>query len=483
MGGSLPNSTLARLAAAFFTLSALLGPLLRLTRRDPATPLISEWGALVFGLVALAAPWDRWPQRALHSVAAAGFALNAGTAFLIGANSYVHSVHFIMLFMWVGAALGPRVPLAWGLPAAAAYAVPLLLIGAGRDAIASVVVVIPACIFTGEAAAWLTAQLRSVERLSQARAQTMAGLVDATLALAASQESDELARLTALGSAEIYRADCALVLLDDESGGLRPAGAAGWKEHCLEALEDPAVAALLREAMEREDWLPADGTAALEAAFGLYRLRMLPLRGSGNALGVAIVGSFTEGAPVEQLTEYVARTLATQAGLGFERVQSAQVLRDESLRDPLTAIGNRRSAEAALAQLKPGDAIAIIDLDHFKRVNDNYGHAAGDRTLCALVDHLRCSVRGPDSIFRIGGEEFLVLLPGAGGAGLAVVRRLQQRWRAKKCVTSFSAGVAVAAAGETPEAAVARADGALYVAKREGRDRVVLEAGPDDELT
>jgi PleD family two-component response regulator len=74
-----------------------------------------------------------------------------------------------------------------------------------------------------------------------------------------------------------------------------------------------------------------------------------------------------------------------------------------------------------------------------------------------------------------------VVLPSAGGAGLAVVRRLHQRWQAQERVTSFSAGVAVATAGETPEAAVARADGALYVAKREGRNRVVLEASPDDE--
>jgi diguanylate cyclase (GGDEF)-like protein len=471
------------MAAVFFMLSAVLGPLSRLARGDSAAPLSAELGALTFGAIALLVPWDRWPQRALHVVAAAGFALKVVTTLEIGASPWVYSLHYLMLFMWIGAALGPRVPLLWGLPAAAAYVVPILLVGGDRAAVASASLVIPASIFTGEAAAWLATHLRSAELVSQSRAQKMAGLVDTTLALAASQDIGELARLTALGSADLYRADSALVLLDDAGRTLRPAGEAGWKEHCLEALEDPTVAALLREAMENQDGLPAEGTAGLEAAFGLHRLRMLPLRGSGGALGLAIVGSFSEGAPVEQFTEYVARTLATQAGLGFERVQSAQMLRDESLQDPLTAIGNRRAAEIAWAKLKPGDAIAIIDLDHFKRVNDNYGHAAGDRALCALADHLRCSVRGPDSVFRIGGEEFLVVLPDAQSAGLAVVRRLHQRWVAQERVTTFSAGVAIAAPGESPDATVARADGALYVAKREGRNRVVLEASPDDELS
>lgn len=139
-----------------------------------------------------------------------------------------------------------------------------------------------------------------------------------------------------------------------------------------------------------------------------------------------------------------------------------------------------RSADAELERLKPGDVVAVIDLDHFKRVNDTYGHAAGDRALCALADHLHSSMRGPDSAYRIGGEEFLVVLPGASRSGLAVVRRLHDRWRAQKRVATFSAGVAIVSPGESAHAAVARADGALYQAKHEGRDRVALDASPDD---
>ena len=75
----------------------------------------------------------------------------------------------------------------------------------------------------------------------------------------------------------------------------------------------------------------------------------------------------------------------------------------------------------------------------------------------------------------------MVVLPGARRSGLDVVRRLQQRWRAQERVTTFSAGLAIVASGESAQAAVVRADGALYQAKREGRGRIALDAGPDDE--
>jgi diguanylate cyclase (GGDEF)-like protein len=470
------------MAAAFFMLSALLGPLARFSRGDAAAgPLNAEWGALSFGLLAVLLPWDRWPQGRLHVVAAAGFALKVVTTLEIGASPWLYALHYLMLFMWIGAALGQRTPLLWGLPAAAAYVAPILWMGGDRAAAASAILVIPASVFTGEAAAWLTARLRRAERTSMTRAETMAGLVDATLALAACEDCEELARLTAQSAAEIYRADCALVLLDDGEQRLTPAGAIGWKEHSLAALEDPRVAEQLRAAMARDDALTSADAGELARAFGLGGLRVVPLRGSGAVLGAALVGSFASPAAAPLFTEYVARTLATQAGLGFERARSAEALRHESLRDPLTEVGNRRSAEAALERLKDGDAVAVIDFDHFKDVNDTYGHAAGDRALRALADHLRCGVRELDSVYRIGGDEFLVVLPGAGRAGLAVVHRLHERWRAQERVTSFSAGLAIMAPGEAPHAALARADGALYHAKHEGRDRVALDASPDDE--
>jgi diguanylate cyclase (GGDEF)-like protein len=182
---------------------------------------------------------------------------------------------------------------------------------------------------------------------------------------------------------------------------------------------------------------------------------------------------------VDDFTRYVGRTLATQAGLGFERVNTAEMLREESLSDPLTAVGNRRRALAALEILKDGDAVALIDLDYFKKVNDTFGHAAGDKILRTVADFLRASVRTPDSVFRYGGEEFLIILSGVGGGGLLILERIHALWQGQKRPATFSAGIAVHRDDDHFEATVARADGALYEAKRSGRDRVL----PDSKLS
>jgi len=118
----------------------------------------------------------------------------------------------------------------------------------------------------------------------------------------------------------------------------------------------------------------------------------------------------------------------------------------------------------------------MLDLDHFKRVNDTHGHAAGDDVLRHLGSFLSGSLREGDEVFRMGGEEFLVVLHRAGEGASIAGERLCQGWRLEDPVTTFSAGVAIHAEGLTPEATLERADGALYEAKRAGRDRVASAA-------
>jgi diguanylate cyclase (GGDEF)-like protein len=158
-----------------------------------------------------------------------------------------------------------------------------------------------------------------------------------------------------------------------------------------------------------------------------------------------------------------------------ERETRARLLDSEraALTDPLTGIGNRRHADAFLADVAPGDAIALVDIDRFKRINDENGHAAGDEVLRKLAEHLARQVRANDHVARFGGEEFLVLLSGGSSTAVAAIQRIAHAWTDISDGVTFSAGVAAHTAGRPVIETLAAADRALYQAKARGRDRVV----------
>ena len=157
-------------------------------------------------------------------------------------------------------------------------------------------------------------------------------------------------------------------------------------------------------------------------------------------------------------------------------------LRQESTTDTLTGLLNRRGMDEALALLgAEGTPVAVvaIDVDHFKRINDRYGHAAGDQALQALAGVMREGSRGGDVLTRPGGEEFVMLLPGASmTAAIAIAQRLRARLaftEGSPLPTPITISVGVAHypdQGATLEAVFKRADQALYYAKNHGRDRV-----------
>jgi len=156
--------------------------------------------------------------------------------------------------------------------------------------------------------------------------------------------------------------------------------------------------------------------------------------------------------------------------------------------DALTGVLNRRGfaeafeREQARSRRKGGAlALALIDLDDFKRLNDTLGHHTGDQALIHLVRVLRAALRPSDVLARFGGEEFVVLLPETSADDArAVVARLQRQLAAAPLSEedggvslAFSAGVVVADAGESLDALIVRADAATYTAKRSGKNCVV----------
>lgn len=155
--------------------------------------------------------------------------------------------------------------------------------------------------------------------------------------------------------------------------------------------------------------------------------------------------------------------------------------------DPLTGAGNRRSMDnelrtaiAAKRRHRTGYAVLIMDLDHFKRVNDQFGHPAGDRVLVDFVQLIRAASRQEDRLFRLGGEEFLLLLPNTDTAGLqAIAKKMQDlvaaQLRSPGEAVTVSQGGAVLRHDETVENWLKRADEHLYLAKSTGRNRAVIE--------
>jgi diguanylate cyclase (GGDEF)-like protein len=195
-----------------------------------------------------------------------------------------------------------------------------------------------------------------------------------------------------------------------------------------------------------------------------------------------------------RLTETKQRLAVTAAGhiaLALANLRLRETLRMQSIRDPLTGLFNRRYMEESLArelrraarnQRKLG--AIMLDLDHFKRFNDTFGHEAGDALLRELGGFLRTRTRREDIACRYGGEEFVVILPEASiEATRQRAERLreefkhlnvQHRGRSLGAVT-LSLGVAVFPEhASTVEDIMRSADRALYRAKAEGRDRVVL---------
>jgi diguanylate cyclase (GGDEF)-like protein len=178
---------------------------------------------------------------------------------------------------------------------------------------------------------------------------------------------------------------------------------------------------------------------------------------------------------------YVAEVLRTQLSLSLRRVVLYGELQSLARLDPLTGTNRRWYGESRLSEMcESGEVVAaaIIDIDLFKKVNDQFGHAVGDEVLAAVGKALLAHLRTGDLVSRQGGEEFLVILPDTPPAGaVQVAERLREAVEAINdlpCRVTISIGVAACHQDEEATSLISRADTAMYHAKENGRNRVVL---------
>jgi diguanylate cyclase (GGDEF)-like protein/PAS domain S-box-containing protein len=244
-----------------------------------------------------------------------------------------------------------------------------------------------------------------------------------------------------------------------------------------------------------------DSTARCAHAVGVKNTYLCtPILAQGETLGIVHFQATDEAPELDSSELSFKTTFAGQVGLSIANIKLREALRTQSIKDALTGLYNRRYMEETLerevrraARAEQSLGIIMLDLDHFKKFNDTYGHDAGDAVLRETGTFLFKNVRAEDFVCRFGGEEFVVILP---TADLAATRSRAERVRSKlkeltimhqgRSMGMITISVGVAAFpghGTSPKELMAAADAALYEAKRAGRDQVVVATPKDVEAS
>jgi diguanylate cyclase (GGDEF)-like protein len=212
-----------------------------------------------------------------------------------------------------------------------------------------------------------------------------------------------------------------------------------------------------------------------------------PLLVGGEVIGSVLVA---HPQPLDQESDSRLRATVTQAAPVLANLRNLAIAQSRAATDALTGLPNRRSVDDTLRRLlAQADrtvtplSVALLDLDHFKQINDTYGHDRGDDVLAGLASLLRSELRASDFAGRSGGEEFVLFLPNTGrDEAVAVAEKLRRnlrRMRVAGISTQITTSIGIATFPDdaaTPENLMRTADRALYSAKQAGRDRVEASA-------
>lgn len=466
-----PKTFVARLGGLLFVSA---GALVLLTMwfwvfdgSDRTTLAAVGVAAILIGLAIPQVPWHRWSSRwYLVPVALALMLLGIGNSAIPGVlNAY--QITFVMAFAFVGLTQPPGTSFAILPLAGLCYVVPEL--GTETDtAIVTFIISAPIWVIVGEVLSQSTNRLKEAERGA-------VQLLAMSTALAASSTEEEVAASAARAAVSLLGATWALaVALDPDSTEAHLIGeyeltlplGRSWpaRDLCFRAHPTPGSVPAQRSLLMKDILVDAPHTEVVLAR---------PLIVAKERVAHLVTGWETRRPQVTRFSRRALGLLIDETQRALDRVREKRDLSRDAGTDPLTGLANRRMYNRALDLAAPGDAVVLLDLDHFKRINDQLGHAVGDEVLAGFAGFMQAVARSGDCVARYGGEEFAWVLSAAGrGGSLSTVERLKHNWAASSPVTTFSAGIAIHHAGEIPAITLARADAALYEAKRKGRNRI-----------
>jgi diguanylate cyclase (GGDEF)-like protein len=291
-------------------------------------------------------------------------------------------------------------------------------------------------------------------------------------------DADTIESGAARAAVELSGMRFALIARQSEVGGLRLTHAYPPGYHALTTFDDAELAVMASwvdtgMSSHYPGWKSVPPPYDFLSQAALRSLSVCPLVARGDLIGILVVADSEPHAHEPQLAEAL-ELLAALTGAALGTVGALADLRRQAAEDPLTGCGNvaafSTDLDAALRGLPRDHQVAclMIDVDHFKKVNDAFGHPVGDVLLQDLSSTLRPLLRSTDRLYRVGGDEFAVIALVVDAApAVQLAERLVAA--ARDLGTTISVGVACASSG-APGRLRARADDALYAAKRAGRD-------------
>jgi diguanylate cyclase (GGDEF)-like protein len=476
--GYLKPAIAGRLAAGIFLLCAVLSitHLLTnsLTQRDQVGLLITGAVSTLATVGCLLVRWDALlPRGALVVVTLAAVLVGAINTF--HANPMTFGSPFIVILVWIGLVSSIRSVVLGLVPIAAAYVAPYILNGWTHQWWIGAVINVGIGVVLGVSVAWAGERLRYVESLGRRRLTGLESVLSSTVDLAEPLEPDLVVDMVVQLGSQAFHADAVLLLgaapepdtlmvLQTRHWGALAPGAR------LPFFAGLGPALLAGEPIDvPSGWIPQPPESGGES-------KLIPLLKPEGLVGVLVLWwRWSVNGFGTRIDRDLAMTFGRQAGSALARAYAFGALQDATMMDTLTGLGNRRAADTYLASLQVGDAVVMIDLDKFKRINDDMGHPAGDALLRELGSFLATSMREGDRVARFGGEEFVMVVRRIHPVAVeGLLERLRLLWINRNPITTFSIGAAVHVEGVTVAETLKHADEALYAAKDAGRDRVVV---------